>query len=267
MSAKLRAVLALASICTRSIFAGRRLTLTMVLFLLPPALSLLIGATARGGFDHAWAMHGVSLRLVLSSYVIVLALIHGLSLSSGEIEEGTAVYVFLGILPRWAVLLVRFAVTATLLSALTLGSLALSGLSVAATMGARAGELLHLAARYGIVSAVAIGCYLAFFLFCGYAFRRPVAVGISATILWEIVVTFFMPMKFAAYTLTNNLYGLALSVAMDGQQGRWFRYRRGSYEIPSYQEASLYVSVFLATFLVAAMIAVMNRSIEGREAR
>ncbi len=265
--AKTLAVLALASLGLRSMFTGRRAVLTAVLISLPPTCAALIGATSQGGFDWAWAMHGVSLRLVLSSYLIVLTLIHGLSLSSGEIEDGTAVYIHLGILPRWATLLIRFGSTTVLLSILTFAGLALSGLAVAVTMNAPAAALLRLAVRYSFVASVGIGCYLALFLFCGYAFRRPAAVGISATMLWEIVVTFFMPMRFAAYTLTNNLYGLALSLAMDGHPGRWFRYRRGSYEIPSYSEASLYVSLFLGFFLAAAMIAIMNRSIEGKEAR
>jgi hypothetical protein len=86
-------------------------------------------------------------------------------------------------------------------------------------------------------------------------------------ILWEIVVTFAIPMKFAAYTLTNNLYGLALSLALEGHQGRWFRYRRGYYEIPSYADAALFVSLWLGIFLAAAMVALMNRSIGGKEAR
>lgn len=258
---------ALGTLCARSIFSGKRFALTAVLFGLPPLVALFIGGTARAGLDPAWAMNFLSLKMILPIYILLIALVHGLSLSSGEIEDGTAVYAFLGLLPRWVVLLVRFFVTAVLLSALTFGTLALTGLAIAATSGGSAGPLLALAARYGLVASVGLACYLAFFLFCGYAFPRPAAVGIITTILWEFVVTFTMPMKFAAYTLTNNLYGLALSLALDGDQGRWFRYRRAAYEMPTYESASLFVSVALGLFLVASMIALMNRSIEGKEAK
>lgn len=264
---RIQAGFAFASLSARSLISGRRFQLTTALVLLPPVIALILGMTPRAGLDPTWAMHALALQVVLSVYILLVALVHGLSLSSGEIEEGTAVYVYLGILPRWAVLLVRFAVTSVLLGLLTTGSLVLMGLGIAATSGGSAAELLGLGLRYALVASVGLACYLSFFLFCGYAFRRPTAVGMIVAVLWEFVVTFTMPMKFAVYTLTNNLYGLALSLALHGDQGRWFRHRRAAYEIPTYESASLFVSVVIAGFLVAAMIALMNRSIEGKESR
>lgn len=264
---RLRAAWALTSLCSRSMFSGKRLLLTSFLLFLPPFVSILVGMTAHAGIDPNWGLHAVALRLVISLYILLLALVHALALSSGELEEGTAVYLFLGILPRWAVLLVRYAVTWILLSALTGGALALSAIAIHVVAQGSLGTLLLLAVRYTLVAAVGLGCYLAFFLFCGYAFARPTAVGLVSTILWEMVVTFLLPMRFAAYTLTNNLYGLALALALGGEQGRWFRHRRGAYEIPSYDEASIFVSLVLGFFLVAAMVAVMNRSVLGKEAR
>ena len=77
-------------------------------------------------------------------------------------------------------------------------------------------------------------------------------------------MTYMMPMKFAAYTITNSLYAIALPVSLGGERGRWFRHVR-NYEILEYGEAVLYLCLFLAILLVVGMTVLGRRSLMGRE--
>jgi hypothetical protein len=72
--------------------------------------------------------------------------------------------------------------------------------------------------------------------------------------------------RFASYTVTNNLRALMLALVFDNDPGPWFRYVK-NFDLPLYGEASMFLSIVAAVFLTTAMIAAMNRSIEGKEAR
>lgn len=259
------AVLAIQRLALGSFFSGKRAWMSVILVWLPPVMAVVIGMTARRDFDAEWLMNAVSLRLVLGIYLLLLALTHGLSISSTDMEEGTSAYLYTGVLPRWAVLFCRFTITWILLSVITLLSLCLTGVAAAVTRGAE--DLLflqELGLRYAIPATLGLACHLAFFVFCGFAFRRPAAVALIVSILWEVVVTYMMPMKFAAYTITNNLYGIAVPVSLGGERGRWFRHVR-NYDLPEYGEAVLFLCGWLAVLLVASMIALRHRSLAGRE--
>ena len=85
------------------------------------------------------------------------------------------------------------------------------------------------------------------------------------TFFWEILMTSW-PIKFASYTLTNNLRGMLLPMIFDGRRGPLYKYVR-NFHLPDYREASMFLSILAGLFLVTAMVAAMNRSIEGKEAR
>ena len=259
------AIFAIFLLALRSFFSGERAWMSVILVWLPPIFALVIGVTARRSFDAEWLMHAVSLRMVLGIYLLLLALTHGLSISSTDIEEGTSVYLYTGLLPRWGVLFCRFVVTWLLLSLLTLLSLSLTGIVAAVTRGAE--DLLRvqeLALRYAIPATLGLSCYLAFFVLCGFTFRRPATVSLIISILWEVIVTYMMPMKFATYTITNNLYAIALPVTLGGERGRWFRHVR-NYEMAEYGDAILFLCTLLAFLLVGGMVALRNRSLAGKE--
>ncbi|MFN3484091.1 MAG: hypothetical protein ACK44W_01190, partial [Planctomycetota bacterium] len=109
---------------------------------------------------------------------------------------------------------------------------------------------------------------LGYAMACGFAFRHPRAAMMAAVgpiFFWELLVTWW-PMKFAAYTVTNNVRALLKTLLFEGRPGRIFKYVR-NFELPEYSEAALFVSALAGLALAAAMVAAMNRSIEGREAR
>jgi ABC-type transport system involved in multi-copper enzyme maturation permease subunit len=261
----LPALSAISLLSLRSFFSGKRGWGSALFIWLPPLLALVIGLTARHDFDAEWLMNTISLRMVLGLYLLLLALMQGLSISSTDIEEGTSAYLYSGLLPRWGVLFTRFLVTWGLLSLLTLVSLCLVGVISAVTRGAE--DFLYLqelALRYSLPASIGLACHLAFFIFCGFAFRRPATVALILSILWEVVVSFMMPIKFAAYTVTNNLYAISLTVILGGEKGRWFRHVR-NYELLEYGDAILFLMVLLALFLLGGMVALERRPLMGRE--
>jgi hypothetical protein len=91
------------------------------------------------------------------------------------------------------------------------------------------------------------------------------AAAILPVFFWELMVTWWR-IKFAAWTVTNNLRALFRPLVLDGQSGFLYRYVR-NFELHEYGEAALFLSILTGLFLAAAMAAIMNRSIEGREAR
>jgi ABC-type transport system involved in multi-copper enzyme maturation permease subunit len=262
---RLRAALGFAAITFRNFWAGRRATAALALLLLPPAIVGLVALTSssvRGTF----LFHGVAFNYSLWFMLYLLTLIYGIALTSGEIEEGTVGYLYLGALARWQIVLIQIAVTAFVLTVLAGGSVLLTGLAASLARQGPPEDLWRDAWGCTVVAGIGVLVSLAFYATCGLAFRWPMPAAVLATFFWELMVT-IMPVKFAAWTVTNNLRALMLPLVFDGQQGRWYRYREDAYAIPDYGEAAMYLSVLAGLFLVTAMVAAMNRSIEGKEAR
>lgn len=262
-----RASVGLIRITLRSLFAGKRAAAAAFLLLLPALLAFLIARNGKEG-DALRVYQGVVFQFSLWFMIYLLALIFGLSLSSGEIEDGTAGYLYLGALPRWLVVLLQAGVTAAVLSAMLLASLLLTGLAA----GFRTGgvpHLLHYAAVCTLAGGAALTVALSYTLTCGLVFRSPLGALAAAVIpvfFWELMVT-LLPVRFAAWTVTNNVRGLLLSLLFDGRRVQPFFNYVQNYTLPSYGEATLFLSALSGLFLSTAMVAAMNRSVEGKEAR
>jgi hypothetical protein len=257
-----RTVLGLAALSARTLLAGRRGWAAALLLGLPPLLAALTAAFGKGAAPEA-VFQGVVFHFSLWASIDLLAVVFGISLGSGPIEEGTAGYLYLGLLPRWAVVLVQ-ALTAT--AGLT-GLLLLSLLATAAASGDVA-RLWPDALSCTLVGGAGLLVILAWSMTCGLAFARPgsaLAAAALPVFFWELLVTWW-PMKFAAWTVTNNLRALLLPLIFGNKRGPLFRYVR-NFRLPGYEEAALYLSVLAGLFLAAAMTAAMNRSIEGKESK
>lgn len=260
----MRAAAGFAVLTARNLFSGKRAWAALLLAALPPAVAATVAGLGGEKADGTLLFQGIAFFYSLRIMLYLMALIFGIALTSGEIEDGTVGYIYLGALPKWAIALIQSLVAAAALTALAGLSLLLTAL--AAGMAARhpleaAGAT---AAKATLVAGVGILVSLTFYTACGLAFKRPLIVGIVATFFWEIVLT-QLPIRMAAYTVTNNLRALMLPLLFDGDRGRWYRYVR-NYDFPAYGEAALFLSVLTGLFLVAAMVAAMNRSVEGKEA-
>ncbi len=259
---RLRAAIGLARLTGRTLLSGRRLWAALFLLGLPPLLAALLAAFGKNA-EPGEVFRGVVFQLTLWAVIDLLAVVFGLALTSGEIEEGTAGYLYLGAVPRAAAVLVQALVAVLILSGLLMLSLALTALA----SGLPPGSLRHVLSCT-LVGAAGLLVVLAWTMTCGLAFRSPgaaLAGALFPVFFWELLVTWW-PMKFAAWTVTNNLRALLLPLIFDGKRGPLYRYVR-NFKLPAYDEAALYLSVLAAVFLAAAMIAAEHRSIEGREAR
>jgi hypothetical protein len=233
----------------RNLVGGKRMWAAAFLILVPPVFAG-IAAVVGKHVQPVDLFHGFLFEFSLWFVVYLLSLIYGIALTMGEIEDGTAGYLYLSAVPKWRIVLIQIGVTTLALTAALFVNLALTGL--AASLGKE--PIPHLWRDYYVT--------------CGLVFKTPTAALAGAlipTFFWEIMVTTW-PMKFAGYTVTNNLRGLLLPLVFEGRRGPLYRYVR-NFHLPDYGEAAMFLSILAGVFLITAMVAAMNRSIEGKEAR
>ena len=262
-----RAAVGFARLTLRNLAAGKRAWAAGFLLLLPPLLALLIAGTGR----HAEAVkvyQGIVFQFSLWFMIYLLALIFGIALSSGEIEEGTVGYLYLGAVPKWLIVLIQAGVASLVLTALLFGSLLLTALAASLGKGGLP-RLWHDVGVCTMIGGTGITVALSFYMTCGLLFRSPLgalAAAVIPTFFCELLVTMF-PIRFAPWTVTNNLRSLLLSHLFDGRRVQpHFKYVV-NFQLPEYGAAAMHLSVLAGLFLVTAMIAAMNRSIEGKEAK
>jgi len=261
-----RAAAGFARLTLRNLAAGKRGWAAALLLLLPPLLALLIAGAGKHP-EAVKVYQGIVFQLSLWLVIYLLALIFGIALSSGEIEDGTVGYLYLGAVPRWLIVLLQAGVATAALTVLLFGSLLLTAL--ASTLGEGGmPRLWHDVAVCTLIGATGLLIALAFTMTCGLLFRSPLG-ALAATVLplffWELMVT-LMPIRFAAWTVTNNLRALLLSHLFGGRRVQpHFKYVV-NFQLPEYGQAAMFLSVLAGFFLVTAMVAAMNRSIEGKEA-
>ena len=247
----------------RGLFAGRRGAVACFLLLIPPLVALVV-ALVKPDVTGERLFRIITFLYSLRFMIFLLSMIFGMAITTGEIEEGTAGYLYLGALPRWAIVLLHILTTTAVLTLLCGISLLLTALA----SGMADGGMPHLARdtfMTTILAGTATLVTLGFYVTCGLVFKRPLAVAVTATFLWELLMS-IMPVAFAAFTVTNNIRALMLNLVFEGDPGRYFHYIK-NFELPDYGQATMFLSPLAAAFMATAMIAAMNRSIEGREAR
>ncbi|MBI2931792.1 MAG: hypothetical protein HYY16_09085 [Planctomycetes bacterium] len=261
---KTRAAVALVEFTIRRVFSGKRISATLLLLMVAPAVAGALAALGASRPGVAPFFDQLTFHLSLHITLVLTAMVYGVALTSSEIEDGTAGYLFLTACPRWQVALAHVLVVSPILAILTGASIALT--YAAATLSPAgapmAGPVVILADT--LIAWIALTAYLAFFVFCGYAFKRNLAISVGTMLVWEFLLP-MIPTKFATLTVTLNTRVLWLYLAQQGERGRWFRHLTGV-DLPNYGQASMFLSVVVALFLTLAMITAMNRSVIGREA-
>ncbi len=262
----MRAAMGYVGLTLRGLSGGKRAWAAGFLVLVPPffaGLAALVGKHV----EAEKLFHGFMFEFSLWFVVYLLSLIYGIALTIGEIEDGTAGYLYLGALPKWMIVLIQTGVTWVALSAALFANVALTGLAA----GLGGGSLPHLwrdIFSCTLVGSAGILVALGFYITCGLVFPNPVmalAASLAPTFFWEILVTQW-PIKFASYTVTNNMRGMLLALVFEGRRGPLYRYVV-NFHLPGYGEAAMFLSILAGVFLMTAMVAAMNRSIEGKEAR
>lgn len=261
--ALLRAAGGVVALTCRNLITGKRGHAAAFLLALPLAIAGL-GALSQKA-DGTKIFQDIAFHFSLHFMLFLLALIFGISQTSGEVEEGTAGYLYLGLVPKWTIVLIQIGLSTAALTALVFASLLGTGLVASLSSRGPLEPFWRSVAGCTLVAGIAILVSMAFYFTCGMGFRRPLAVAVTATFFWELVVP-WLPVRFAAYTVTTNLRALARSLAFGGSWPSWDRYPK-PYDLPDYGQASMFLSVLGGLLLSAAMVAAMNRSVEGKEAR
>src|SRR5262245_3772582 len=173
-------LVALVGFTAARLFTGKRFLATGILLMLSPCVAALLALLVPPQADAPRFFDGLTFLLSLRHVLVLTAMIYGIALTSSEIEDGTAGYVMLSACPRWLVALMHVLVTSVVLTALTAASIALTySVSSMSPVGApaRGGVII---AVDSLVAGIGLTVYLAWFVFCGYAFRHNVAVSIGS---------------------------------------------------------------------------------------
>ena len=255
----IHAIAGLARFTLRRLVAGRKVPASMVVLALAPLTALLLAAFSTDTPAELYDRAMIQMAAYLSP--LLLALIHSVAMTSGEIEDGTAPMVLLSGLPKWLATLVQGVTAAAALSLALAATVALTW-GIARMGGAGERPAAVLIWRYSFAVSVAMFSYLSIFVFLGYAFRHGLAAGITYAVIWEAMVI-RMPIRFAAFTVTNNVRALIVSLGLEGERGEHFGYAVG-YDFPTYGQAALFLSIAVAAALTLGMVAAMNRSLVSR---
>ncbi|RPH36053.1 MAG: hypothetical protein EHM91_16485, partial [Planctomycetota bacterium] len=124
----IQAVMGFAGLTLRSLVGGKRAWAAALLVLAPPlfvALAALFGKNVQ----PLPLFHGFVFYFSLWFVVYLLALIYGIALSIGEIEDGTAGYLYLSAVPKWMIVLIQMTVTTAALTAALFVNILLTGLA------------------------------------------------------------------------------------------------------------------------------------------
>jgi ABC-2 type transport system permease protein len=153
-----------------------------VLLALLPAALLLLTVVIRGmlGDEGPQVVDVVLGGLTMGTVVPLIALIIGTGAISTEVDDGSIVYLLTKPIPRWKIVLTKFAVAAV--TALVFAALPTFAAALILTgVGA-------LAVAYGIAAVIACLVYCALFVLLGVLSRQAVIIGLVYVLLWENLV-------------------------------------------------------------------------------
>jgi hypothetical protein len=178
----IHAAAGIAGLTLRSLMGGKRAWAAAFLTVLPPVFAGLAAVFSRH-VEPVNLFHGFIFEFSLWFVIYLLSLIYGMALTMGEIEDGTAGYLYLSAVPKWLIVLIQMAVTGVALTGLLFVNLALTGL--AASLGK--GSIPHLVRDVlscTLVGGAGILVSLGYYVTCGLVFRSPTAALAGALIPW-----------------------------------------------------------------------------------
>lgn len=153
-----------------------------ILLALLPAALLLLTAVIQGllGDDARDVVDVVLGGLTMGTVVPLIALIIGTGAISTEVDDGSIVYLLTKPIPRWKIVLTKYAVAAV--TALVFAALPTYAAALILT---GAGPV---ALAYGLAAGIACVVYCALFVMLGVLSRQAVIIGLVYVLLWENLV-------------------------------------------------------------------------------
>jgi len=168
----------------RQLFARRRAWLAAAIVALPFLITFFyrFASDDREG-DRLVFLMGLNKELVLGVLLPITAVIFGTTAFGGEVEDGTLIYLLVRPVPRWSVVLVKFAVAALVSAGVVSASVLLAWFAL------RNAELPWAFAQ-GFLTATMIGAviYCGIFAYLGLVTRRGLVFGLVYTIVFENIL-------------------------------------------------------------------------------
>jgi ABC-2 type transport system permease protein len=200
----------------RDAIRPKRLSIAVLLVLLPGVIGLLWRLFSPADrFDASEVYNTLAAQLIFGFTLTILAVIYGTGVLSQEIEGRTIVYLLTRPMPRWRILLAKFAgawvaITVTVVLAETLLALAVFG-------GRPDWARLGVDLRILPLGALTYG---ALFLLLATFLNRPLMVGLLFAFGWESWVP-SLPGGFSRLSIMSYLRVLAphLKETADAQEG------------------------------------------------
>lgn len=188
----------------RDAFRARRIVILLVVALLPPLLGLLWRVLSPAGkFDPADVYDSLVPSLIFSFSLTILSVIYSTNIVSQELEQRTIVYLLTRPIPRWRILIAKFAASLVIVVGTTATSTVLLALVLFGTRFGAAGvgpDLL----------AIVLGsfAYGSLFLLLATVLARPLIYGLMFVFGWETWVP-TLPGSFAKISVMTYLRALA----------------------------------------------------------
>jgi ABC-type transport system involved in multi-copper enzyme maturation permease subunit len=242
-----------------------RLLITVGIFIFPLAVAMLHVMKGRREIN----LLAGTVLVYQNLYWVLMAstMYNALAVTSRELEDGSALYLYSGILPRWAIYLARYFTVVVFLTAVA--SLSVIGLWIfLQPMGLSLG--VREVAMYCAVSALGIGTYSALYMACGAWFKHSMAAALVLTVLWEVVL-FLAPTQLWPYTITSSLRGVIIAEIYDNKPPGWLfafvrEYKKLGIEILTTSEACLFLGILISGLLLVGAWAMSRRHLTDRPA-
>ncbi|HVY61546.1 MAG TPA: hypothetical protein VHF22_07825 [Planctomycetota bacterium] len=253
----IHALVGLAGFTLRRIAAGRRVYAAAAVLALGPLVALLVSLRSHDPPSELFQQVGVHIGAYLAP--LLLALVYGIAITTSEVEDGTAGYVFLAALRREVVALVQVVVTGAGLAVLAAGSVAATWAIVRHVASEGPPPSPALAVDLALAAGLACLPYLACVSFCGYAFRHGIAASVIFGVIGEVIPV-AMPVRFALYTITNNVRAVIVATALHGDASDVLEYsEHWAWPWPSPGSALAYLAVVTVVALALAAAAAGRR--------
>jgi ABC-2 type transport system permease protein len=165
----------------RDVLRPRRLLGAAPLIVMPGLLGLLWHtAKANEAFNAVQAYDTLSGGMVFGFVLVILSVIFGTGVVSQEVEQRTLVYLLTRPVPRWRILLAKFAGALVGITAASWLSTLLLALSIFG-----GGMFRELVGRDLLILPIGALAYGSFFLLLAAAFNRPLIIGLGFAFGWE----------------------------------------------------------------------------------
>ena len=241
----------------RDVVRPKRLATALVLVLLPAAVALLWRMLAnKGDFVPDDAYNALAASLVFGFILTILSVIYGTGVVSQEIEQRTIVYLLTRPVPRWRLLLAKFAGSALAITVTVWASAVLLAVVVYGPGRAFSGPLGR-DLRILPVGALAYGSV---FLLLATLLPRPLTFGLLFAFGWESWVP-NLPGSFGRLSIMAHLRALAPHVASEKSAGFLDLFDT---DIRPWQ-ARLVLSLVIVLALLASLVVFSVREYAPRE--